>query len=48
VTTTIIVGTIGVIILMWILTHPDEFKTVSGSVTDVFTKGVGALVPKAA
>jgi hypothetical protein len=42
----IIAGTIGVIILMWVLTRPTDFQNVMKSISDLYTGSVGALVPK--
>jgi hypothetical protein len=46
-TTLIIGGTIGLIILMWILMRPTDFQNVMGSISKLYTSSVGALVPKA-
>jgi hypothetical protein len=45
VTTLVISGTVGVIILMWILTRPDDFKNIADSISKLYTDSVGALIP---
>lgn len=45
-TNLVIGGTVAVIILMWILTRPDDFKNVADSISKLYTNSVGALVPK--
>lgn len=46
-TTLVVSGTIGLIILMWILMRPTDFQNVSKAISDLYTTTVGALVPKA-
>jgi hypothetical membrane protein len=43
----VIGGTVAVIILMWVLMRPDDFKIVSKAISDLYTGSVGALIPKA-
>lgn len=45
-TTLVISGTIGIIILMWILMRPTDFQNVSKALSDLYTGSVGALIPK--
>ena len=46
--TQIIEGTFVILILMWVLTHSDEFGDVVGSIGKFYSGSVGALVPKGA
>jgi hypothetical protein len=46
-TTLVISGTIGLIILMWILMRPTDFQNVSAAISKLYTDSVGALIPKA-
>lgn len=46
--TKIIEGTFTVLILMWVLTHAQEFGQVATSLGNVYTQGVQALSPSGA
>ena len=46
-TVTLIVGaTVGIIILMWILSKPTQFGQVAGSIGTVYKNSVDVLAPK--
>lgn len=44
--TLVISGTIGIVILMWLLMRPDDVKKLADSISKLYTSSVGALVPK--
>lgn len=46
--TQILEGTFVILILMWVLTHANEFGTVANSIGTTYVQGVNALKPSGA
>jgi hypothetical protein len=45
-TNLIIGGTVAVVILIWLLSRPTDVQKLTSSISDLYGKSVGALVPK--